>query len=158
MSPKHKRQQVSEQIAQGRVVGIRPAESPIFLSVLLQSQSAVHLPSLRDCHLYAISEAGARRPLPISPPPCTLLFTPAPPYFPHPPCQSSLKGPDGILPWLPHEDRTEDKEMHRKKKALKRRIQSLLHASWSPLSFLCSHGSCCCCCCGCLFPSLLFYG
>lgn len=78
------------------------------------------MPSLRDCHSYAISEAGARRPLPISPPPCTLLFTPAPPYFPHPPCQSSLKGPGGILPWLPHEDRNEDKEMHRNKKSLKK--------------------------------------
>lgn len=111
------------------------------------NQSALHLLSLRACHPYGISEAGARHPLPLSLSSSSSsrpsLHAPiSAPTLP----RSSLKGPGGILPCSLLGVRTENKEARRrgqkKKTPRKTRIYSFPHPAWSLLCFLCPQAWC----------------
>lgn len=124
------------------------------------SQSALHLPSLRDCHSYAISEAGALLPLSLFP----LLLAPLssrPSFRAHYATEFSKWSRWHLAPlsfWSQH--RRQRNSANRKKKkieAFKIRTPSLPHPAWSLLCFLCSHARCCCLCCGSWFPSLFFF-
>lgn len=169
-------QQVSEQSVGGGfslcsclgIVGTRPAVPPVSAPPSSVSpppnQSALHLPSLRACHSYGISEG--RRPLPLSP---LLLLTPlsSRPYFRAHFATEFSEGSRWHLALLSShsEDRRQRSSADRTKNKKTTwkwglRIYSLSHPAWSLQCFLCPQAccccSCCCCYCWCWFPYLSF--
>lgn len=90
-----------------------PLSPALLLLPLLQANLLYILLSLRACHPYGISEAGARHPLPLSHSSSRRPSFHAPISAPNSP-QSSLKGPGGILSCCPRETRMENKEVRRK--------------------------------------------